>query len=110
VRRAGYKRAIGLRLTAVNVDCTNYYALLVSDKSVQAADEPKGFSGAQSDSQYFGNAVFTTDVFDTVIGIENSQRTTRVAIVDGELHRACAKDCLTGNAIRTYLSSVTYRP
>ncbi len=70
---------------AVNVDCTDYYAQLASDKAAQAADQPKGFSGAQSHSWYFGNAVFTRDVFDTVIGIENSQRTTRVVGADGKL-------------------------
>jgi esterase/lipase superfamily enzyme len=73
---------------AVNVDCTDYYAQLASDKAVQAADEPKGFSGAKSHSWYFGNTVFTRDVFDTVIGIENSQRTTRVGGADGKLRLA----------------------
>jgi hypothetical protein len=86
VRRVGYKREMDLHLTAVNVDCTDYYAQLASDKAVQAADEPKGFSGAQSHSWYFGNAVFTRDVFDTVIGIENGQRTTRVVGDDGKFH------------------------
>lgn len=76
---------------AVNVDCTEYYVLLAADPNVQAADEPKGFDGTQSHSWYFGNAVFTKDVFDTVIGIENSQRITRVAGSDGKLHLARGK-------------------
>ncbi len=74
--------------TAVNVDCTDYYAQLASDEAVQAADEPKGFRGAQSHSWYFGNAVFTKDVFDTVIGVENSPRVTRVVGADGKLRLA----------------------
>ena len=77
--------------TAVNIDCTDYYAQLASDKSVQKADEPLGIAGAQSHSWYFGNAVFTRDVFDTVIGIENGLRTTRVAGMDGGLRLAREK-------------------
>ena len=77
--------------TAVNIDCTDYYAQLASDKSVQKADEPPGIAGAQSHSWYFGNAVFTRDVFDTVIGIENGLRTTRVAGMDGGLRLAREK-------------------
>ncbi|MEO8460372.1 MAG: hypothetical protein ABI451_07580 [Dokdonella sp.] len=73
---------------AVNVDCTDYYALLASDKKVQKADKPLGSAGAQSHSWYFGNAIFSRDVFHTVIGIENGQRTTRVVGEDGMLRLA----------------------
>lgn len=73
---------------AINVDCTDYYALLDSNQSVAQADEPLGRSGTPSHSWYFGNAIFARDVFDTVIGIENSQRTTRTQGVDGKLHLA----------------------
>lgn len=64
---------------AVNVDCTDYYALLTNDAhpEVAAADEPGGIVGAQSHSWYFGNAVFTRDVFSTVIGIEDGVVPTR---------------------------------
>jgi hypothetical protein len=33
--------------------------------------------GAQSHSWYFGNAIFATDLFQTVIGFPSSPRTTR---------------------------------
>ena len=71
---------------AVNIDCTDYYGLLASSQSVQATDEPQGLPGAQSHSWYFGNAIFTGDVFDTIIGTENTPRTTRVVGTDGRLH------------------------
>jgi esterase/lipase superfamily enzyme len=71
---------------AVNVDCTEYYTLLDSDATVEHADEPLGRPGTKSHSWYFGNAIFTRDVFETVIGIENSQRSTRTVGPDGKLH------------------------
>jgi len=76
---------------AVNVDCSEYYALLDSSKAVEAADEPLGRPGAPSHSWYFGNAIFSRDVFDTIIGVENGQRSTRVTGRDGKLHLARGK-------------------
>jgi esterase/lipase superfamily enzyme len=73
---------------AINVDCTEYYALLDSDSTVEHADEPLGRPGTASHSWYFGNAIFTRDVFETIIGIENAQRSTRVRGSDGRLHLA----------------------
>ena len=70
---------------AVNVDCTDYYALLTdgAHPEIAAADQPGGIVGAQSHSWYFGNAVFTRDVFSTVIGIEDGVVPTRAANPDG---------------------------
>jgi esterase/lipase superfamily enzyme len=79
---------------AVNVDCTDYYALLTdaAHTDIAAADQPGGIVGAQSHSWYFGNAVFTRDVFSTVIGIEDGVVPTRAANPDGgfRLARAAA--------------------
>ena len=75
-------------LKAVNVDCTEYYALLDSDATVEQADEPLGRPGTASHSWYFGNAIFTRDVFETLIGLENNQRSTRIRGSDGRLHLA----------------------
>jgi hypothetical protein len=70
---------------AVNVDCTDYWALLTdaAHPAVAAADEPGGIVGAQSHSWYFGNTVFTRDVFSTVIGIEDGVVPTRDVNPDG---------------------------
>ncbi|HST27594.1 MAG TPA: alpha/beta hydrolase [Rudaea sp.] len=70
---------------AVNVDCTDYWALLTdtAHPEVASADEPGGIVGAQSHSWYFGNAVFTRDVFSTVIGIEDGVVPTRDVNPDG---------------------------
>jgi len=70
---------------AVNVDCSDYYAILVGSAPLQQADQPAGFAGAQSHSWYFGNRAFTKDLFDTVIGIENTPRATRETGPDGRL-------------------------
>jgi hypothetical protein len=76
---------------AVNVDCSEYYVLLDSSKAVETADEPLGRPGAQTHSWYFGNAIFSRDVFDTIIGVENGQRSTRATGPDGKLHLARGK-------------------
>ena len=70
---------------AVNVDCTDYYAQLTdpAQPHIAAADEPGGIAGAPSHSWYFGNVVFTRDVFSTVIGIEDGVVPTRAASPDG---------------------------
>jgi hypothetical protein len=72
--------------TAVNVDCTEYYAEFASDPNVQATDGPAKVAGVECHSWYFGNAIFTKDLFDTIIGIEDTPRTTRVPGADGKLH------------------------
>ena len=71
---------------AVNVDCTDYFAQLTDPAHAQiaATDQPAGIQGAQSHSWYFGNAMFTRDVFSTVIGIEDGVVPTRAASPDGE--------------------------
>ena len=70
---------------AVNVDCTDYWALLTdaAHPAVAGADEPGGIVGAQSHSWHFGNALFTRDVFSTVIGIEDGVVPTRDVNPDG---------------------------
>ncbi len=69
--------------SAIEVDCSDYYAQLTSDPSVMKQDQPGGIAGAQSHSWYFGNALFTRDLFATIIGIEDSAMTTRRKNADG---------------------------
>lgn len=71
---------------AIEVDCTDYYAQLTSDATVMKADQPGGIVGAQSHSWYFGNAIFTRDLFCTVIGTEDGVVPTRKKGSDGVLH------------------------
>ena len=69
--------------SAIEVDCSDYYAQLTSDPAVMRHDQPGGIAGAQSHSWYFGNAIFTRDLFATIIGIEDSAMTTRRKNADG---------------------------
>ena len=70
---------------AVNVDCTNYYALLDTNAQVAATDQPSGRVGAPSHSWYFGNAIFTRDLFNTLIGIDRQSAPTRATGGDGTI-------------------------
>lgn len=92
VKRAGIAPRVGRRglpddapSNAFNVDCTEYYALYASDASIRTADGPTTVNGAQSHSWYFGNAVFTTDLFQTMIGFPVSPRSTRAIEPGGKL-------------------------
>jgi esterase/lipase superfamily enzyme len=69
---------------AVNVDCTDYYQLLISNPAIEAADQAV-FLGVQSHSWFFGNRVFTRDLFATLIGIDRSVITSRAVDADGAL-------------------------
>ena len=70
---------------AVNVDCTNYYAQLDTRPEIATADEPRGRPGAPSHSWYFGNAIFTRDLFATVIGTDRQSAPTRSVGSDGTI-------------------------
>ncbi len=71
---------------AVNVNCSDYYVELDGSPAVQAADEPDGIVGARSHSWYFGNKIFTHDLFCTVLGFEAGVVPTRKRGNDGRLH------------------------
>jgi hypothetical protein len=93
VKRAGIAPRAGRKglpddapANAYNVDCTEYYGLYSSDPTIPARDGPLHVSGAQSHSWYFGNAIFTLDLFQTIIGFPSSPRTTRATGQDGKLH------------------------
>ena len=64
---------------AINVDCTNYYQELTADNSsILASDQPNGFGGVvQSHSWYFGNRMFTEDLFNVIIGTDRTIIKTR---------------------------------
>ncbi|WP_249673801.1 alpha/beta hydrolase [Pseudomonas abieticivorans] len=68
--------------SAVNVDCTTYYERLIADS---AHDQPGGFVGLQSHSWYFGNRVFTEDLFAVLIGTDRSVIQTREVAADGSI-------------------------
>ena len=70
---------------AVNVDCTAYYAKLVEDPAMAAADQPRGFMGTKSHSWYFGNQPFTRDLFGVMIGEDRTVIPTRAVAPDGSL-------------------------
>ncbi len=70
---------------AVNIDCSDYYERLADNQQLQQYDQPRGFAGTQSHSWYFGNRVFTKDLFDTVIGLAETPRSTRTVRKDGRL-------------------------
>lgn len=54
---------------AVNIDCTSYYEELTREESpITAIDQPNGFMGMKSHSWYFGNKMFTKDLFCVLIG------------------------------------------
>jgi esterase/lipase superfamily enzyme len=71
---------------AVNINCSDYYALLDGDPTIQSKDEPLGRAGAPSHSWYFGNAIFTLDLFNTLIGVDRESSPTRVTAPDGTIN------------------------
>lgn len=70
---------------ALNVNCTEYYERLDREPIVLAADQPDGFAGTRSHSWYFGNRIFTRDLFCTIIGTEAGVVPTRKRGSDGRL-------------------------
>lgn len=93
VKRAGIAPRVGrvalpddAPANTCNVDCTEYYALYAGDPNIPVTDGPQTVDGAQSHSWYFGNAIFTADLFQTMIGFPSSSRTTRATGRDGKLH------------------------
>ena len=62
---------------AVNIDCTDYFAQLMASPALLASDQPNGFAGVPSHSWYFGNRVFTADLFYTLIGVDRTVVPTR---------------------------------
>ncbi|GGC84731.1 alpha/beta hydrolase [Undibacterium terreum] len=72
--------------SAVNVDCSAYYQeLTASGSATTTLDEPRGFKGVKSHSWFFGNAMFTRDLFDVLIGVERTVIKTRTQNADGAL-------------------------
>jgi esterase/lipase superfamily enzyme len=72
--------------SAVNIDCTDYYEELTEvGSTITATDSPYGFMGMQSHSWYFGNRMFTKDLFCTLIGINRTVIPTRVVGSDGKM-------------------------
>lgn len=75
VKRAGVAPRvgrIGLPLlapnTTANIDCSNYHQALLETPALQAADQADGFTGNKDHSWFFGNRVFTLDLFETLKG------------------------------------------
>jgi hypothetical protein len=52
---------------AVNIDCTDYFALLDSDQVIKNADQ-KAKIGTFDHSWHIGNHVFTLDLFELLKG------------------------------------------
>ena len=72
--------------SAVDVDCTSYYEDLSKEGSaILAEDSPHGFMGMKSHSWYFGNRVFTKDLFSTLIGTDRRVIPTRDVGEDGRI-------------------------
>lgn len=71
---------------AVNIECTNYYEQLTQvGSNITAIDEPSGFVGMQSHSWYFGNKMFTKDLFCVLIGKDRTTIPTRAIGSDGKM-------------------------
>ncbi len=71
---------------AVDVDCSGYYEELTKDhSSIKTTDQPDGFMGAQSHSWYFGNRIFTRDLFLTLIGSDRVVMPTREISAGGKI-------------------------
>ena len=71
---------------AVNVDCTAYYEELTQDNSpIAETDQPHGFVGMKSHSWYFGNRMFTNDLFAVLIGTDRTVIPTRDIGADGKI-------------------------
>lgn len=72
--------------SAVNVDCTAYYERFMQVPSVIIdTDQPNGFMGMQSHSWYFGNLIFTKDLFAVLIGTDRTLIPTRNVGGDGRI-------------------------
>jgi esterase/lipase superfamily enzyme len=72
--------------TAVNIDCTTYYdELAKAGSSITAIDQPNGFVGTQSHSWYFGNKMFTKDLFCVLIGKDRTIIPTRDIAPNGKM-------------------------
>ena len=71
---------------AVDIDCTVYYEELTKESSaINATDQPYGFVGLKSHSWYFGNGIFTEDLFAVLIGKDRTVIRTRDFSVDGKV-------------------------
>ncbi len=71
---------------AVNIDCTAYYEELTQDNGTTAqTDQPHGFAGMKSHSWYFGNRMFTQDLFFVLIGKDRTVIPTRDIGADGKI-------------------------
>ncbi|MFV0284015.1 MAG: alpha/beta hydrolase [Castellaniella sp.] len=75
----------GASAKAVNIDCTAYYEQLETDAAIQQQDEPEGIVGMRSHSWYFGNRIFTRDLFCTLIGSDRQSMSTRTMDAEGRL-------------------------
>lgn len=72
---------------SINIDCTGYYEELTRGGSpITAIDQPNDFAGMKSHSWYFGNKMFTKDLFCVVIGKDRTTIPTRVAGPDGKMN------------------------
>jgi esterase/lipase superfamily enzyme len=73
--------------SAVNINCTFYYEQLTADQSaIVSIDEPTGLpAGMPSHSWYFGNLIFTQDLFDVIIGKDRTVIPTRIIEPDGKI-------------------------
>lgn len=72
--------------SAVNIDCTSYYeALTQDDSTITASDQPNDFKGMKSHSWYFGNKMFTEDLFCVLIGKDRTTIPTREIGPDGKM-------------------------
>lgn len=73
-------------LSAVDIDCTSYYEnLSKKDSPIVEADSPHGIMGLKSHSWYFGNRIFTKDLFSTIIGKDRTVSPTRDAGTGGKI-------------------------
>lgn len=71
---------------AVNINCTAYYEQLTAENSdIVSNDQPTGLSGMYSHSWYFGNLIFTRDLFSVLIGIDRTVIPTRIIQPDGKM-------------------------
>jgi esterase/lipase superfamily enzyme len=72
--------------SAVNIDCTAYYEELTQNNTPAAeTDQPHGFVGMKSHSWYFGNRMFTKDIFAVLIGTDRTVIPTRDIGADGKI-------------------------
>lgn len=78
----------GVSTKAVNVDCTEYFALLNSNEEVKTADQ-SAVLGSFDHSWHIGNQVFARDLFQTLRGdLDRAVIPTRSVDADGKLKLA----------------------